>query len=164
MQALKGSFPFTVYSDLQGRVEERIRTFEYPVCADNAIKVVFSNGLSVPVEEKDCHEARDKDLKFTDFIFSKYVSAKDLSMEPGKLTGTYDRDYFQRVSRNLSTDSDLKPELSANLQNKVDLLMAKIDNLEKIYNRHIPKIMENLNTLNKKMDFIYKKMVGEDKE
>lgn len=164
MQALKGSFPFTVYSDLQGRVEERIKTFEYPVCADNGIKVVFSNGLSVPVEEKDCHEARDKDQKFTDFIFAKYVSAKDLSMDPGKLAGTYDKDYFKRVSRNLSPENALKAELSEGLQNKVDLLMTKIDNLENIYNQHIPKIMENLDTLNKKMDFIYKKMVGENNQ
>ena len=161
VQALKGSFPFTVYSDLQGRVEERIKTFEYPVCADNGIKVVFSNGLSVPVEEKDCHDAREQDLKFTDFIFSKYVSAKDLSMEPGKLTGTYDKDYFRRVSRNLSTGKEQKAELSEGLQNKVDLLMAKIDNLESIYNKHIPQIMENLDSLNKKMDYIYKKMLGD---
>jgi tetrahydromethanopterin S-methyltransferase subunit G len=82
-------------------------------------------------------------------------------MEPGKLTGTYDKDYFRRVSRNLSTDKVPKAELSASLQNKVDLLMTKIDNLESIYNQHIPKIMENLDTLNKKMDFIYKKMVGD---
>jgi hypothetical protein len=128
----------------------------------NEIKIIFSNGLSVPVEEKDCHEARDNDQKFTDFVFSKYVSAKDLIMEPGKLTGTYDKDYFRRVSRNLSIEKVHNVELSENLQNKVDLLMTKIDNLENIYNQHIPKIMENLDSLNKKMDTIYKKMVGND--
>lgn len=164
VQALKGSFPFSVYSDLQGRVEERIKTFEYPVCADNGIKVVFSNGLSVPTEEKDCHEARDKGLKFTDFIFSKYVSAKDLAMDPGKLNKTYDKDYFRRVSRNILAGNVPKEKLSESLQNKVDLLMSKIDNLEKIYNEHIPKIMENLDTLNKKMDYVYKKMVGRDEQ
>lgn len=159
VQALKGSFPFTVFSDLQGRVEERIKTFEYPVCEDNGIKVVFSNGLSVPVEDKDCHDARESDQKFTDFIFSKYVSAKDLSMEPGKLSGSYDKDYFRRVSRNLSPQKDLNIELSSSIQTKVDLLMTKIDNLERVYNLHVPKILENLDSLNKKMDTIYKKMM-----
>lgn len=160
--ALKGSFPFTVFSDLQGRVEERIKTFEYPMCGDNGLKVLFSNGLSVPVEEKDCLEARDNDQKFTDFVFSKYVSANDLLMEPDKLSGIYDKDYFRRVSRNLSPQNTPNIELSSSLQNKVDMLMTKIDNLESIYNLHVPKIMENLDSLNRKMDLIYKKMLGSE--
>ena len=38
---MKGSFPFTVFSDLQGRVEERIKTFEYPMCGDRFLETLL---------------------------------------------------------------------------------------------------------------------------
>ena len=41
---LKGKLPFSVISELTGRIEERIQTFECPVCSDASIKIIFING------------------------------------------------------------------------------------------------------------------------
>ncbi len=49
------------------------------------------------------------------------------------------------------------------LQTKVDLLVTKIDRLEKMYNETIPKITKGLDDLKEKMDFLYKKMIEEKK-
>lgn len=168
IQNLKGSFPFTIYADLQGRVEERIRIFEYPLCESCDMKVVFSNGLTVPVVKQDCVEARGEDKKFTDHIFAKYVSTKDIVLDPSKITGTYDKDYFRRVSRNTPTSETPSGDLSQSVQSRVDLLVAKIENFESMYRKDVTKIMGNLESINVKIDIIYRKIFNtqeeEDKE
>ena len=92
IQNIKGSTPFTIVSDLQGRLEERIRTFEYPICDNTEMKIMFANSLLVPVIKQDCIYARNEDRKFTDYIFTKYPSASDIVIDPERITGSYDRD------------------------------------------------------------------------
>jgi hypothetical protein len=155
--------PFTIAADLQGRVEERIRIFEFPICDTDEMKIMFKNGLLVPVVKQDCIDARNEDRKFTDYIFAKYISASDIVMDPEKITGSYDKDYFRKVSRNGPAVEKTQEELSRSFQSKVDLLVTKIENFESMYRKDLTKIMGNLDSLNVKMDYIYRK-IFEDEE
>ena len=156
--------PFTIAADLQGRVEERIRIFEFPICDNNQMKIMFKNGLLVPVVKQDCIDARNEDRKFTDYIFEKYVSASDMVIDPDVISGSYDKDYFRKVSRNNPVEKKSQEELAQSFQSKVDLLVTKIENFESMYRRDLTKIMGNLESLNVKMDYIYKKIFEEEGE
>ena len=156
--------PFTIAADLQGRVEERIRIFEFPLCDTNEMKIMFKNGLLVPVVRQDCIDARNEDRKFTDYIFAKYVSASDVVIDPDRITGSYDKDYFRKVSRNSPQVEKSQEELSRSFQSKVDLLVTKIENFESMYRRDLTKIMGNLDSLNVKMDYIYRKIFEEEED
>lgn len=150
--------PFTIVADLQGRVEERIRIFEYPVCGTTEMKIMFTNGILVPVLKQDCIDARNEIKKFTDFIFAKYVSAGDIVIDPERTTGSYDKDYFINVSRNNPAPEKTDNVPDTSFQSKVSLLVTKIENFENMYRRDLTKIMGNLESLNVKMDYIYKKI------
>lgn len=156
--------PFTIAADLQGRIEERIRIFEFPLCDTNSMKIMFKNGLLVPVVKQDCIDARNEDRKFTDYIFAKYVSASDIVIDPDGVTGSYDKDYFRKVSRNSPQIEKSQEELSRSFQSKVDLLVTKIENFENMYRRDLTKIMGNLDSLNVKMDYIYRKIFEEEED
>jgi hypothetical protein len=156
--------PFTIAADLQGRVEERIRVFEFPLCDTNEMKIMFTNGVLVPIVKQDCIDAKNEDRKFTDHIFAKYVSASDILIDPSKITGSYDKDYFRRVSRNNPAAEKSQVELAQFFQSKVDLLVTKIENFENMYRRDLTKIMGNLDSLNVKMDYIYRKIFEDEEE
>ncbi|MHB1811576.1 MAG: hypothetical protein ACYCPR_04090 [Thermoplasmataceae archaeon] len=128
------------------------------------MKILFSNGLAVPVVKQDCMDARSEDRKFTDHIFAKYVSTRDIITDPSRITGAYDKDYFRRVSRNAPESEKQSGDLTQSFQNRVDLLVAKIENFESMYRRDLTKIMGNLDSLNVKIDIIYRKIFENSEE
>ena len=123
---------------------------------------MFANSILVPVIKQDCIYARNEDRKFTDYIFTKYPSASDIVIDPERITGSYDRDYFAKASRNNPVLEKTHDDPDVPFQSKVNLLVTKIENFEYMYRRDLTKIMGNLESLNVKMDYVYKKLFEDE--
>ena len=166
VQSSRGSMPFSIYAELENRVDEKIRTFDYPMCDRARITILFSNGLAMELEPEECVSAMKTEMRLSSYIFSKYPSAVDYNIETDVLMGTYGRKTAESEERNEEPvrSSPLHERVDGkSLQTKVDLLVTKIDRLEKMYNETIPKITKGIDDLKEKMDFLYKKMIEEKK-
>lgn len=166
VQSSRGSMPFSIYAELENRVDEKIRTFDYPVCNQAKITVLFSNGLSMELEPDECESAMKTDMRLSSYIFSKYPSAVDFNINTEELLGTFrenKREPVEEGSENVRSTPLPSRSDPKDLQIKVDLLVMKIDRLEKMYNETIPKITKGIDELKEKMDFLYKKMIEEKK-
>lgn len=163
VQGSRGSIPFSVYADLENRIDEKIRSFDYPVCGKTKITLMFSNGLGMELDSDECVSAMKSDMRLSSYIFSKYPSAVDFNIEGDALLGTYSRD--SAGSKSNSADSEKSPLNSQayrnDVQERVDHLMGKVDQLEKMYNETIPKISKGMEELKSKMDFLYRKLIEE---
>ena len=170
ISSLKGKLNFTVFADLQSRIDEKIKTFEFPMCDQAKVRVVYSNGLSKLLEQRECEAAMSMGVKFSDYIFSKYVSAKDFMLESKSVIGTYERKASDGLVREnlLTTEVEFAPSsektVPENFQKRVDFMIQKMDRLEKMYNENIPKIVEGINDLKNVVDQIYKKVNKDEKK
>lgn len=166
VQSSRGSMPFSIYAELENRVDEKIRTFDYPMCDQAKITVLFSNGLAMELEPDECVSAMKTEMRLSSYIFSKYPSAIDFNIETDGVLGTYGK---RRTDRDEAIEEPARSSPlherndGRSLQTKVDLLVTKIDRLEKMYNETIPKITKGIDDLKEKMDFLYKKMIEEKK-
>ncbi len=166
VQSSRGSMPFSIYAELENRVDEKIRTFDYPMCDQARITILFSNGLVMELEPDECVSAMKTEMRLSSYIFSKYPSAVDYNIDTDRVVGTYGRKNSDKEeAREEQVRSSPLRDMSdgRSLQTKVDLLVTKIDRLEKMYNETIPKITKGLDDLKEKMDFLYKKMIEEKK-
>jgi hypothetical protein len=166
VQSSRGAMPFSIYAELENRVDEKIRTFDYPRCDQAKITILFSNGLAMELEPDECVSAMKTEMRLSSYIFSKYPSAVDFNIDANGIVGTYgkmsaSREEAKKEPARSSPLHDMNDGKS--LQTKVDLLVTKIDRLEKMYNETIPKITKGLDDLKEKMDFLYKKMIEEKK-
>ncbi len=163
VQSSRGSIPFSVYADLENRIDEKIRGFDYPACGKTKITILFSNGLAMELDSDECVSAMKSDMRLSSYIFSKYPSAVDFNIENDVLVGTYSRS--NAGSSNASEKSEKTPlhtpGYNNDVQERVDHLMDKVDQLEKMYNETIPKISKGMEELKSKMDFLYKKLIEE---
>ncbi len=163
VQSSRGSIPFSVYADLENRIDEKIRGFDYPVCEKTRITILFSNGLAMELGSDECASAMKSDMRLSSYIFSKYPSAVDFNIEGDALVGTYSRRSASAETE--SRESEGTPGKSSpyqdGVQERVDHLMDKVDQLEKMYNETIPKISKGMEELKAKMDFLYKKLIEE---
>ncbi len=166
VQSSRGSMPFSIYAELENRVDEKIRTFDYPMCDRAKVTVLFSNGLAMELEPDECVSAMKTEMRLSSYIFSKYPSAVDFNIETDVLMGTRSKQAHETEKRNEEPvrSTPLHDRMDGSgLQTKVDLLVTKIDRLEKMYNETIPKITKGIDDLKEKMDFLYKKMIEEKK-
>lgn len=166
VQSSRGSMPFSIYAELENRVDEKIRTFDYPMCEQAKVTVLFSNGLAMELEPDECVSAMKTEMRLSSYIFSKYPSAVDFNIETDVLLGTHGRKSpeMEGMKEEPVRSSPLREKMEGgSLQTKVDLLVTKIDRLEKMYNETIPKITKGIDDLKEKMDFLYKKMIEEKK-
>lgn len=168
VQVSRGTIPFSIYAELESRIDEKIRTFDHPICDEAKITVMFSNGLAIELDPEECQSAMDADMRLSSYIFNKYPSAVDFNIDLDSLLGTYDRMEKEAMGKEVPTPDPAppKPDPSPSgdsLNKKVDLLINKIDRLEKVYSETIPRISSGLDELKAKMDFLYKKMVEEKK-
>ena len=69
INSLKRKAPLSISSELEARVTEKLRTFDYPICSVAKIKIIFSNGLSKELEPDDCQKAMAKGMKLSDYFF-----------------------------------------------------------------------------------------------
>lgn len=162
ISGLKHSLPVSLYTELSGRIREKIMGFEYPDCNISKIRVIYSNGLSKSLEANECHQAMSRGIKLSDYVFSHYVSARDIEVEDA--TSVPENLYEGPLAEKDSILVDFTDLSPAALGERVDFLLRKVDNLErieKIYTENIPKIVRDMDDIKSKVDRIYKVVVKE---
>ncbi len=159
----KRKLPLSISTELEARVTEKLRTFDYPICNVAKIKIIFSNGLSKIMEPDECQKAMARGMKLSDYIFSRYVSAKDFEIEASEIIGTRNFGIFSDSAENpVKTDSGLTPLSDSELRERIDFLVRKVESLERletIYAENIPRMARDMNDLREKMDVIYRRLV-----
>ena len=80
INSIKKNVPLSIYSELKARALEKLRTFDYPICSAASIKIIFSNGLSKVFNSDECQKAMARRMKLSDYIFSRYISAKNFEI------------------------------------------------------------------------------------
>lgn len=160
ISGLKRKLPISISLELQGRITEKIRTFNYPICSLAKIRVIFSNGLSKELEPEECVSAQARGLKLSDYIFSHYVSARDFEIEASNTMGSSKMGYLAEESdRKYEADPSFTPLSNYELRERIDFLLKRVENLERletVFAENLPKIARDVNDLKDKMDKIYK--------
>lgn len=164
INGLKRNLPISIYTELEARVKEKLRTFDYPICSVANIKVIFSNGLSMTLEPEECQRAMARGVKLSDFIFSRYISARDFELRSSETMGTRNFGVFtDSVNDQQNTNTNLTPMSNSELRERVEFLMKKVESLEQIgaiYAENIPAMARDVNDLKEKVDKIYKRMIN----
>ncbi len=156
---LKGKIPFSVINELSGRIEERILTFDCPVCSDASIKVVFINGSIKDLEEWECKYAVERDMKLSDYIFSKYYTARDFMIDTTRPVGIYTKEGSQVPA------SKEKEKVAVEvLQTRVEHLIKVVDHMNKVYAEKLPKIASDISEINGKLELLYNKIMESEKK
>ena len=163
ISSVKNKIPLSLYSELSGRVHEKLMGFEYPDCGTSRVTVIFSNGLRKRLEREECHIAMSRGTKLSDYIFSHYISARDFEVENANTISKYVEDErsirIGHVSDVEVTFNSLSP---AALRERVDYILRKVENLERvetIYAENLPKMARDVNDLREKLDVIYRRLV-----
>ena len=102
---LRNNLPVSLYTELSGRIKEKVQSFEFPDCNNSQINVIYSNGLSRPIELEECHLAMSRGNKISDYIFSRYISARDIEI----LNATQDA---KEKSFHINDNNSKAPEVS----------------------------------------------------
>ena len=162
---LRNKLPVSLYTELGGRIKERILAFEYPDCNSSKVSVIFSNGLKKTLEQEECHKAMSRGIKLSDYIFSHYVSVRDFEIEDENHNDKRKNQSVETliVERKGSLEP-LTPLSPAELRDRVDYLLEKVENLEKIekiYSENLPKMSRDVEELKEKVDKIYKRVINE---
>ena len=164
INGLRRKLPISITTELEARVTEKLRTFDYPICSVAKVKIIFSNGLSKDLDPDECMKAMAMGRKLSDYIFSRYVSARDFEIDSSEILGSRNFGVYSDSSEKEVGMVELTPLSNAELRERVDFLMKKVDNLEKIgaiYAENIPKIARDVNDLKKKLDEIHRKLLKE---
>ena len=74
---LKRKLPLRIVTELEARVTEKLRTFNYPIGRVANIKIIFSNGLSNYLDADECQKAMARGMKLSDYLFFRFISVKD---------------------------------------------------------------------------------------
>lgn len=163
--AYKRRVPLTISAELEGRVNEKLMTFDYPICSAARIRVIFTNGLSKPLDPEECHYAMSRGMKLSDYIFSRYISARDFEIEDSNVIGTRSLGIYSETAKEELTPRRSFTELTpGELRERIEFLMKKVETIERIgniYAQNIPKMARDVNDMKAKMDLIYKKVIGE---
>lgn len=157
---------FSIYDELIQKVDEKIRAIEYPMCGSASVSIIFSNGLKTPLDPKDCLAAANNDSSLSSYIFSKYRSAADFSVEgldmgrirAPAISGAPEEPIIHAPSVTLQ---DMKP--AAGIEEQMQNLSARVDRIEKVIFEEIPRIGRRITDLDVKMDFLYRKIIAESK-
>lgn len=158
--------PISISTELEGRILEKLRTFDYPICSLASVKVIFTNGLSKELEPEECHHAMSRGMKLSDYIFSHYASARDYVIESSEFVGTRSG-FIATVESEGETNgkSEFTPLNTYALAERMNFLLKKVDSLEKmeaIYAENIPKMARDMNDLKDKVDKIYRKVTSSE--
>lgn len=160
ISGLKRKLPISISMELEGRVTEKLRTFDYPICNASKIKVIFSNGLSKELDPEECVYAQTNGLKLSNYIFSHYVSAKDFEIEAANRIGSYNVGYLtEEADKKYDVNASFTPLSNSELSEKIGFLMKRVENLERIetvFAENLPKMARDMHDLKDKVDKIYK--------
>ncbi len=160
VSGLKRKLPISISMELEGRVIEKLRTFDYPICSASKIKIIFSNGLSKELDPKECVHAQSHGLKLSNYIFSHYVSAKDFEIEAVNTLGSFNMGYLtEEEDRKQEVKVTFTPLSNSELSERIDFIMKRVENLERIetvFAENLPKMARDMSDLKEKVDKIYK--------
>lgn len=166
----KGQLPFSIYADLLNRTDEKIRTFDYPMCANARINLQFSNGLKKELATEECLAALAGEGSLSSYIFTKYPSTNDYTMAMVDMTGTMVKDHVETKPEEKETEHIAPPPPTQSqppntkLEEEVRNLSNRVDRMEQTFNEEIPKINKKMNDLEVKMDYLYFNLVKKPKE
>ena len=158
---VRNKIPISLFTELSGRTREKIMGFEFSECNASRISIIYSNGLMKTMEKEECHLAMSRGDRISDYVFSHYISARDIEIVGGNSylkVGQPTLDHSNSGTADISIFTALSP---AALSERIDFLMKKMENLEKIekiYTDNIPKIV---NDLRDKVNKIYKVLIKE---
>lgn len=162
ISSMKRKVPLSISAELEARLTEKFRTLDYPMCNVTDVKVIFSNGLSKVLEKDECHYAMSKGMKLSDYIFSKYVSAKDFELEASEFVGSTNFGIYTDVAIKDKEQNEFKSSgIKSDLEQKIDALMESINTIEKyhtVFAENIPKMARDINDLKEKIDKMQKKL------
>lgn len=163
----KGQLPFSIYADILNRADEKLRTFEYPMCTMAKITIQYSNGLSTEMKTDECLKALGDEGTLSHYIFTKYPSATDYKMDMVDLTGTHQKEVKETKKEEEPPaptnpfENSTEPPLQK-IEEDVKQLSTRVDQLEKTFNEELPKINQKMNELDVKMDYLYFHLVKKD--
>ena len=156
--------PISISTELEARLSEKLRTFDYPICNAAKVKIIFSNGLSKDMDPDECQKAMGRGMKLSDYIFSRYISAKDFEILASDTIGTRNLGIYSDSTEEPTTSySNLTPLSDTELRERIDFLVKKVESLEKletIYAENIPKMARDVNDMKEKIDKIYKRILN----
>ncbi len=162
---IRNNIPISLFTELSGRVREKIMGFEFPECNASRVSIIYSNGLKKTMEKEECHIAMSRGLKLSDYICSHYVSARDYEIEDENIMDKYKKGNASALTTEQKNFNQSFTTLSPDaLRERIDYLLKKVDNLEKIekiYSENIPKIARDMEDLKDKVEKIYKRVVNE---
>lgn len=160
ISGLKRKLPLSISMELEGRVIEKMRTFNYPICSVATIRVIFSNGLSKALEPEECIYAQARGMKLSTYIFSHYVSARDFEIQEIKPLGSTNMGYLtEDEDKKYESDPSFTPLSNYELRERVDFLLKRVENLERmemVFAENLPKMARDMGDMKDKLDRIYK--------
>ncbi len=153
----RGKIPFSIFAEILNRTEEKIRTLEFPICQMAKITITFSNDLTKEIGTDECIAALADGKSLADYIFKKYPSATDYTIDSMEITGTYQKGYAEsqpkeQVSPN---SSPFRTTQNDEIQDQVNNLNDRVDKMEKTMTEELPKINKKMNDLEVKLDYLY---------
>ena len=163
IEGLKRKLPLSIAAELEARVTEKLRTFDYPICSVARIKIIFSNGLSKYLDQDECQKAMARGMKLSDYLFSRYISVKDFEISSSEILGSRNFGIYSEPSKVFaSQNEEFTPLSSEELRERLDFLSKRVESLERvgtIYAENIPKLARDMNDLKEKVDKIYRKVI-----
>lgn len=156
---MHSKYPFSVYSNIKGRLSEKLRVFEDPNCADTSIKIIFLNGSRVNVDRDDCINARDRGVKLVNYLFIKYPNAVDFEIPSGKLIGSV----IQAETTTKAEDQKKTKEFYIAVdvfKSRVEYMIRLIDRMEVMYANLVPSVVEIIREIGKSLRELYRRLVA----
>ena len=157
VKRLKEKIPFSIYKDLESKANEKLHTFDYPFCDRAQIRIIYSNGLRETLDPQVCYRALQKGQKLSEYIFSNFVSARDYQILNPSLVGTAEAGTQESEMQQLA-DEKVEPGSIILPSKGAEILMAKIERLERIYMETIPKISKDIRDIKETLDVLSKKI------
>lgn len=169
IRGLYGKYPFSIFVDLRGRIEEKINTFNSPMCDQASISVIKKDGNTIPLENQECHYAVTNNIRLSEFIFSKYPDADDFRISVKSILGSYGA-YSEPKDVEKGTDTATSrptqttdPQIDV-LQSRVEYLIKLMDHMSRTYGEAIPKIVNDVKEITERLDELYRKIVKDEVE
>lgn len=161
-----GKYPFSIFVDLRGRIEEKINTFNSPMCDQARIKVIKKDGSSTQLGVEECQYAVGNKIRLSDYIFSKYADAEDFQIESKSVLGTYQNYKEEKGEKKEGSPGGTNvadPQIDV-LQNRVEYLIRLMDHMSRTYGEAIPKIVNDVKEITERLDDLYKKILRDEIE
>ncbi|MEM0158922.1 MAG: hypothetical protein QXV22_00560 [Thermoplasmataceae archaeon] len=158
--ALRSKYPFSVFSNIRGRLEEKIHTFEHPRCDQVGINIIFMNGSKKTLEPEECIQAAQRGIKLSDFIFTKYHQAVDYEILSENIIGTSDDSEKPAESGSDKGKGTMAFEV---LQTRIEFLIRMVDHINALYSETIPKISDDIKDINRRLEELYKKLADSNR-